>query len=635
MDIQTKDGIILRGIPEGTPDAEIKARIEKIRGGELAPVAAAQPERSFLGKTVGDLSAGVVRGAGSIGATILAPYDIAKDAFAGRGLSLESNLERRKAMDAGLQTMGADPESAMYGVGKFGGEVAGTLGAGGVLASGAKVLGAVPKIASALPAGAVQKVVEALRTWGMSTGAAPVGIAQRAADLGVRAGAGAATGGAAGALIDPEHAPLSAGMGAGAAVVLPTVFGGAANLARRAKSAFYPTSGELGVRAAGDKTAEVIAALQSQRSGVPGVNLTAGQASVPANSAEFAALQKLTAERHAPSLYFGPKGVKGEQEAARLAAVRGIGGTPNDLAAAINARTAASNVNYEAAFNIAIKSDKNLVELSKNPFFKDELKDAYKLVEASNAKRVSEGLPPRKSLTEFLQFVKEGLDAKIQQATNPNAPAISNAAKNAALDSKKKLVAWLGENNPAYETARLSHIDASKTINQMKAGQDIERALLEPGTGKERSASFSGAVRAGETKISKSSGRPQIEDLTPAQRKVIDAINEDFARNAQYGELATKGMASVKELVGVPQAPPTGVFMPLLSAARSWLNKALGAGHEAALDRLAPVMRDPQQMATLMQAATPQQRAVMNAMIEKLISSGSIVGTAQQQGGAQ
>ena len=48
----------------------------------------------------GDLVAGAVRGAGSIGATLLAPVDIASDAIAGKGLSLESNRERRAAMDA-------------------------------------------------------------------------------------------------------------------------------------------------------------------------------------------------------------------------------------------------------------------------------------------------------------------------------------------------------------------------------------------------------------------------------------------------------------------------------------------------------------------------------------------------------
>lgn len=43
MDIQTKDGILLRGVPDGTPDEAIKARIEAIRTGGAAP-APAKPE---------------------------------------------------------------------------------------------------------------------------------------------------------------------------------------------------------------------------------------------------------------------------------------------------------------------------------------------------------------------------------------------------------------------------------------------------------------------------------------------------------------------------------------------------------------------------------------------------------------
>lgn len=46
MDIQTKDGIVLRGIPDGTPDEAIKARIEKIRaeGMGAAPQPTAAPQ---------------------------------------------------------------------------------------------------------------------------------------------------------------------------------------------------------------------------------------------------------------------------------------------------------------------------------------------------------------------------------------------------------------------------------------------------------------------------------------------------------------------------------------------------------------------------------------------------------------
>lgn len=43
MDIQTKDGIVLRGVPDGTPDDVIKARIQKIRAERQAPAAAPEP----------------------------------------------------------------------------------------------------------------------------------------------------------------------------------------------------------------------------------------------------------------------------------------------------------------------------------------------------------------------------------------------------------------------------------------------------------------------------------------------------------------------------------------------------------------------------------------------------------------
>jgi hypothetical protein len=80
-----------------------------------------------------NLAAGAVRGAGSIGSTLVAPYDIAKDAIEGKGLSLESNRERRAGIDDGLRQLGANPDSGEYKIGKIGGEIAGTAGAGGLL----------------------------------------------------------------------------------------------------------------------------------------------------------------------------------------------------------------------------------------------------------------------------------------------------------------------------------------------------------------------------------------------------------------------------------------------------------------------------------------------------------------------
>lgn len=151
---------------------------------------------------------GAVRGAGSIGATILAPVDMAQDAMAGKGVSLESNRARRAAMDSGLQELGADPNSGMYQGLKLGAEVAGTAGIGNVLGAGAQAVGAAPK------------VVNALRSGGMTLGGAPAKtVIEGAGNLALRSGAGAAVGGASAGLVNPDDALRGAVIGGSVPVV--------------------------------------------------------------------------------------------------------------------------------------------------------------------------------------------------------------------------------------------------------------------------------------------------------------------------------------------------------------------------------------------------------------------------------
>jgi Phage tail lysozyme len=131
---------------------------------------------------------GVVRGAGSIGATLLTPVDAAA-----RAMGLENSFigrdDRRKAMDEGLRSMGVNTESGRFSAAKIGSEIAGTGGMGKILAGGAK---AVP---------ALSKLAPALESWGME------GTALQ------RIAGGAATGGASSALIDPETAATGAALG--------------------------------------------------------------------------------------------------------------------------------------------------------------------------------------------------------------------------------------------------------------------------------------------------------------------------------------------------------------------------------------------------------------------------------------
>ncbi|MDD4971859.1 MAG: hypothetical protein PHT07_20735 [Paludibacter sp.] len=154
----------------------------------------------------GDFLAGSVRGAGSIGATILSPIDaLARTLNQGKPVSIGgydiAGQDRRSGMDEGLKAMGADPNSIMFKAGKLGAEVAGTAGAGGALAKGVTALA--PNVASKVPV-----LIDALRTSGMTAGGATgaSGMASRVA--------GGAIGGAAQAgMTNPEDMATGAVIG--------------------------------------------------------------------------------------------------------------------------------------------------------------------------------------------------------------------------------------------------------------------------------------------------------------------------------------------------------------------------------------------------------------------------------------
>lgn len=246
--------------------ADAKAFADEIRKMRAAPapVAPGPDESGGFMQGVGNLAAGLLRGAGSIGATLLTPYDLA----VGNTKSI-GNPERRAGMDGGLQAMGAEPDSWMYKGGKLAGEIAGTAGAGGLVARGAS---AVPAIASRAP-----NLIQSIASGGMTTG----GVGGTVANTLTRAAGGGISGAAQGALIDPNEAIGSGVVGA----AMPGVFQAAGKIGQSVfnlKQAVKPNAGKTLADALGMTDAQLSAIISKAKSApdelVPGSKLTLAQA---------------------------------------------------------------------------------------------------------------------------------------------------------------------------------------------------------------------------------------------------------------------------------------------------------------------------------------------------------------------
>lgn len=237
---------------------------------EVGAQKAEQPkaERSMLDEVkqgVGNLVAGGVRGAGSIGATLLWPVDKATDIIKGdRGPNvsglvtgkqpLSRNEERRQEMDSALESMGAEPDSWMYKGGKLGGEIAGTAGTGNLLVGGLKAAPLVAKYAPRLAVGgladtplatAAPSLLRAIQTGGMSTGATTTGIKAGAQNMLTRIAGGGITGTAAAGLIDPSEA----WKGGVAGAALPPALAGAGKVGHAIGQRFATTKVAESLRA--------------------------------------------------------------------------------------------------------------------------------------------------------------------------------------------------------------------------------------------------------------------------------------------------------------------------------------------------------------------------------------------------
>lgn len=405
---------------------------------------------------------------------------------------------------------------------------------------------------------------------------------------------------------------------------------------------------------------------------VPGSAPTAAQV---ANNGGIAALER-TARSLDPTAYAARDL---DQNAARVAALRGIAGDAASRDAAVTSRDSAAKALYGKAFASdsmrrdlaqseavnkagldfaqsggmgslptaaksaaeAIQPSAGLQELSKREGFQQAEQAAKRLA-------ADKGEPLSNPLTSLrgLHYIKLALDDMLEpSATN----ALGRNAKSAVADMRTKLLKEIESISPAYGSAREVYKDMSGPVNQMDVGQylldKLTPALSDFGQNTtQKAATYAQALRDAPRTLKGATGFSGFDSLdkvlTPQQLATTTNVGQDLARKGTAEQLGRGvgsdtvqklAMTNILEQAGLPKA--IGNFPGVRWASRI----AYDGPDEAMKQKLAGVLLNPKQTAQIMQNATPSERQKLLALMLRSGGSPALIGgsvgalNAQQQ----
>lgn len=379
--------------------------------------------------------------------------------------------------------------------------------------------------------------------------------------------------------------------------------------------------GRAFLEAAGDKADEIIALLRQNKQIVKGSMPTAGEAAVPAGSAEFSALQK-SASNVRPSEYLARSDA---QNAARIQQLQTVGENPEKLQAAIHNRTVRTDPMYAAARNAGNVVDTEPVMakvsniLSKNPGNRELVNELT---------NIQKGLEAAGRDSEKVMSVLDGLKASIANKDNAFIKGVLNSLKNDLSGAV-----------PGYGKAQAAFAEKSVPVNQMQIGQYLEEKLVPALSedAKQKAATYAGALRDAPGTIKRSTGTPRFEELTqaldPRQMQVVNSIRDDLARGARFEAMASRGSKAapdpIKLATGNLEREAGGKIPNLLNRgamlANAIINRLEGKVNSKLASEMAAEMLMPTGVAKTMQEA--QTHAARNKAFSDAIQKALLGGT--------
>lgn len=289
------------------------------------------------------------------------------------------------------------------------------------------------------------------------------------------------------------------------------------------------------------------------------------------------------------------RAVQQAQEASRASRIGQIAGTPDELAAAQEARAKAAKANYAAAFKQAAP------DIPKDLLNRPSMKTAMKIAEDIAAERGGVGTP-----MEALHNTKLAMD-KIVAA--PEDYGIAGAQKAAIQDTRKKFIAEL-EKNDAYKKARTDFAAQSVPINKMQVAQELQTALTAPLTGEAtRAGMFARAAEEAPKTIKRATGQEfftKLEDvLSPEEMNLVNDVRDEFRRTQLAKDQAKLAKASAEDLASSQIGPIShlNLLNRVWTITNTIVKRSLGKIDEKLAAQIGMEMLDPAQMKKALQAA--------------------------------
>jgi soluble lytic murein transglycosylase-like protein len=598
------------------PEIGIGTKVLRGLGGALGP-GQVVADLATGGTFSRDVAAGLVRGAGSIGATLARPFE-----------SGDENAQRRAAIDTSLSEMGADTKSLGYGGGKLAAEVAGTAGVGNVIGAPLRAAGATGTV--------VNRLGTALATGGASTGA-PVaqGIAPAAGNMLLRMAGGAGSGAATAGLIDPN----TAGTGAVIGGVLPPATALVGKVANTAGALIRPFTSGGQDRIAGNVLRELStdpaaarAALQGAAPVVPGSMPTAATASGDAGIAALSRTMQNASTDYASSL----AARQTAQNQARTAALEGIAGNTGKLDIAKQARNAVTGPMREEALNAAGKVPaqgilQRIDDLIADPNNAGQIsQQALSQFRSRIAGFSKDGAIDARALYAIRKDINDVLGGKLQgEAGNLRHASsqlsgvksfIDDAIDQSSRSMPSNAIGPTTRGVPNWKGYLQKYADESIPINQMEKLEEVLKSI-QTGTVDSQGGAIISSAKL--NNILKNQGAELGKQLSPAQLQVLRNIQADLNATQIANNVGRSVGSNTVQNFAQNQLLETALGRTLggSTAASSTLGRLLqvpyGTANKQIQERLGGALLNPQEAARLL--AEPQSNTLLQALTQNQI----------------